>query len=313
MPADGPKYQPREPYFAMRVARLLVKSAAANEMGVGAAMLVMVVVCTEDSRRYRSPVTFFNEQLMPLVGCHKWETLDRWRKQASDAGWLVYIPVRQGSRKAGRYWVTIPEEWKDRQDGPADEGDLFGDIPPVDTPDDIRLWGNEGGNEGGNLLPRPKPNTGYISGGNSDFVPVEAFTRNTAVTGLEINGELVEYFEQPLAWEAAFVARFNRCSGVEKRTEPIDTPLRKKLQQRLCEDDWYWKRAVEMFPLSTNLPLKLNLHWFLNPNTVSSILDGTYHQPERQTKTKGKKHDRPLTNAGQVYDPNTARPGGIGW
>ena len=159
-------------------------------------------------------------------------------------------------------------------------------------------------------MPNPEPEQepeekkeGYISPTDSDFIPVVAFTRTPAVTGIEIDGQLVEYFEQPAAWEAEFIRRFNLCRGVEKRLMPLDTPLRKKLQQRLCEVDWFWKRAIEMFPLETNLNLTQNLSWFLNPATVSGILDGTYHQ---KPQTKGKRNDRQVSNPGQTYDPVAA-------
>ena len=48
----------------------------------------MFVAHTEDAKRYSAPPTFFNEQLMPVLGIRKWSTFDqhdgrRWKP----AGW----------------------------------------------------------------------------------------------------------------------------------------------------------------------------------------------------------------------------------
>jgi hypothetical protein len=75
----------------------------------------------EDAKRYKAPVTFYNEQLMPLIGVTKWETLDNARKRAEKAGWLYYEPGNRGQRLPGRYWVTIPTELDDLADNPCDE------------------------------------------------------------------------------------------------------------------------------------------------------------------------------------------------
>jgi hypothetical protein len=146
----------------------------------------------------------------------------------------------------------------------------------------------------------------------STFVPVAAYAINPAITWIDINGTPTEYHEHPGPWEAEFIRQWNSLKGVHKRTEDLDGPLRFELQQRLCDENWFWKRAFAMFPLKGNWDHTQNLSWFLKPKTVSAILDGTYH-PTETPKTKGKKNDRPLTNPGQVQDLSRVGKGVKGW
>lgn len=119
----GEAYPKREgTHFAHRALRLLVKTAAAQEIGPTAVALVMTVAMTEDSARYRRAVTFYNDQLLPLVGVTKWDSLDRARRKAVAAGWLHY--ENRGKRLPGLYWVTIPATAEGIGDGPVDEGSI---------------------------------------------------------------------------------------------------------------------------------------------------------------------------------------------
>ncbi|MCX7422512.1 MAG: hypothetical protein NT013_23615 [Planctomycetia bacterium] len=111
---------PRPAYFANRVLRLATKTVLAQHCGTDALALLCVIAMTEDARRYRGPVTFWNEQLLPLVGFAKWERLDRARQALIDAGWLLYEPG--GRHRAGRYRVTIPPDLEDLGDTAVDEG-----------------------------------------------------------------------------------------------------------------------------------------------------------------------------------------------
>lgn len=89
------------------------------ELGPEACWLLTVVAFTEDARRYRGPVTFWNHQLTALVGCSL-NRLMRIRAKVVAAGWLHYSPGAKG--KAARYHVTIPPECDFIPDGAADEG-----------------------------------------------------------------------------------------------------------------------------------------------------------------------------------------------
>lgn len=114
-PKDRPKF------FAQKVIRKMVKTCAASEMGQTAFMLVSIVATTEDAAGYTRPVTFFNEALLPLIGVRKWDTLDRARKIAIDAGWLEYEAPASGKRTPGRYWAKIPAHLEGLNDSPVDE------------------------------------------------------------------------------------------------------------------------------------------------------------------------------------------------
>ena len=113
------EYPQRPKFFANRFVRVMAKACLANEIGAQACWLLTVIALTEDAKGYRGPVTYFNEQLMPLVGCGSAETLSRVRAKAIEAGWLVYVPGGKGV--AGQYWVATPERNRDWDDAPTDE------------------------------------------------------------------------------------------------------------------------------------------------------------------------------------------------
>lgn len=160
----SPMHGPRPPYFANRVLRLAIKTAFAQHYGTDAFALLSVIAMTEDARRYRGPVAFFNAQLLPLLGFRKWERLDRARKSAIEAGWLLY--ESQGSRRAGLYRTTIPPNADGLGDSAVDEGSITEPYP------------SEGDNQDGSSPsspsspPRPSPGNGYGEGEPSSLFPV---------------------------------------------------------------------------------------------------------------------------------------------
>lgn len=113
------EYPKRPRFFSYRFGRLMAKVCLANEIGPVACWMLTVIANTEDAKHYTDHVTYFNEQLFPLVGVGSVDALDRVRKKAIDAGWLDYIPGRKGI--AGRYCVKIPDRYTDIPDGPCDE------------------------------------------------------------------------------------------------------------------------------------------------------------------------------------------------
>ena len=115
-------YPARPPFFALRFIRLMVKSVVASTLGEDVFALLSVIATTEDARRYKSPVTFFNGQLAPLTGAKSWDALNRTRTKAVGAEWLIHIAPARGQRLPSTYWVTIPEGLEDIEDGPVDEG-----------------------------------------------------------------------------------------------------------------------------------------------------------------------------------------------
>jgi len=121
-------YPKRNSHFAHRAFRIMHKSCAAAEMGRDAFCIVATVLHTEDAARYTGPVTFWNSQLMETLGFSKWDTFDRARGRAVDAGWLVYH--QEGRRQPGRYYVTIPARFEGLSDAPLEDVSIPCSIPP---------------------------------------------------------------------------------------------------------------------------------------------------------------------------------------
>ncbi len=140
----------RPQFYAMRVLRLATKTALAQHHGTDVLALLTVIACQEDARRYRGPVAFFNAQLLPLLGFRKWERLDRARRAAIKAGWLLYVAPATGSRQPGLYRTTIPTSAEDLIDSPVDEG-------PTPSPYPSNGYG-QGYAQGEHSLPVPVPN-----------------------------------------------------------------------------------------------------------------------------------------------------------
>ena len=184
-----PSYPKRPPFFANRYCRLLAKTCAAQEIGANAFVLCVTIAMLEDVKRYTGPVTFYNGQLLPIVGLSKWESLERARDRALAAGWLQYVPGNRGKRLPGRYWVMIPIGFDTLEYSPFDErqypanGDGFGDRDGVrvgvgDGDGDGEREGDRVGEREGehstlslNLNPNPKRAPG--AGGTLDEKLVE--------------------------------------------------------------------------------------------------------------------------------------------
>jgi len=124
----GTDYPQRGSHFAHKFTRTLVKVCLCQELGTGAFALLTTISHTEDAARYRRAVTFYNSQLMMILGMSLGQ-LVRAREKSIESGWLHYIPG--GKSKAGTYWVTIPEHAQDLGDHPTDEGGEVGSA--IDT------------------------------------------------------------------------------------------------------------------------------------------------------------------------------------
>ena len=112
------EYPSRSSHFAHRFCRLLAKAAVAQEIGPEACWLLTVIAHQEDAKRYAGPVSFWNEQLMPLCGFTSPGRLIRQRTRAVEAGWLHYEAGGKG--KVGRYWVLVPDGVSTLADGSSD-------------------------------------------------------------------------------------------------------------------------------------------------------------------------------------------------
>jgi hypothetical protein len=116
MAGDYPK---REPYFAHRFVRMMAKDCTAQTIGPDACWLLTVIAMTEDAKRYRGPVTFYNEQLSPICGFPNPRSLRNARDKAVESGLLHYECGGRGI--PGRYWCVMPEWANSTPDNPTDE------------------------------------------------------------------------------------------------------------------------------------------------------------------------------------------------
>lgn len=113
------EYPQRSSFFAHKFVRLLHKAAVAAEIGRDAFALLVVISHTEDAMRYRGPAKFWNSQLIETLGFKKWDQFAAARKTAVESGWLQY--ECGGKRKAGEYFVTIPDGYEFIDDSPIEE------------------------------------------------------------------------------------------------------------------------------------------------------------------------------------------------
>lgn len=110
---------------------------------------------------------------------------------------------------------------------------------------------------------------------NTPLIPQGGDAR---VTFLEVDGDLLEYDGDPSRWKAEFIRRWNSLPGVVKHSSyDLSTSNQRLLLDRLAEPDWFWKRAFEQFPLYVpDGVYQITLGKFLQPDTVSRILEGSY-------------------------------------
>lgn len=112
-------YPKKGTHYAHKTFRIMHKAMLAAEHGRDVLCLLAVILHTEDAARYRGPVSFFNTQLMETLGFRKWEQFDAVRTKAIKSGWLQYEGC--GKRSPGRYFVTIPKEFDQVDDGLMEE------------------------------------------------------------------------------------------------------------------------------------------------------------------------------------------------
>jgi hypothetical protein len=200
------EYPKRPQYFAMRVIRLLGKTCAAQEMGATGVLLVSWVAVTEDAAGYRRPVTFFDGQLMPIVGVDSQKTLARARTKAVEAGWLVYEPGCKG--RAGLYCVAIPAHVKSLDDAPSDE--IHDEIRDAAETADVRIDGKcpvkfteqTASNRGQS----DRESTEKVQGKGQTFLPIPSPSPKSSHTG-----ETVAFRETFLQGPSAAFKRFSEA------------------------------------------------------------------------------------------------------
>lgn len=155
-------YPKRPAFFANRFCRLITKACLANRIGPEACFLLVTIAMTEDAKSYRDGVTYWNEQLAPLLGLNNVKALARVRDRAVSAGWLHYEPGGKG--RPGVYWVLVPDNYDGVDDRPTDENpaEYFPTLLDKIDPQSGREVGKKAGEkrersgrEVGNILPLP--------------------------------------------------------------------------------------------------------------------------------------------------------------
>lgn len=148
----------RKGYYGHRVVRLAMKSAVAQRLGTDVFALICAIVMTEDAVRFERPVSFWNDQLLTMLGFAKRDRLAKARKKAIDAGWLLY---REGGRHVpGEYRVTIPVELRGIFDCAVDEGSTPGNGWREGLQEGLETGGkrvSNRGSTGATFLPVPLP------------------------------------------------------------------------------------------------------------------------------------------------------------
>lgn len=113
-------YPKRPQFFSQKFHRLMTKVTMAQDYGTLGYAFLSVIVCQEDACRYRKPVSFWDGQLMPLLGINSRSTITSIRRKLIDGGWLYFSPGTKG--RASRYWVLVPLEHSEVNDAPVEEG-----------------------------------------------------------------------------------------------------------------------------------------------------------------------------------------------
>lgn len=276
----------RPAFFAMKFIRTLSKVCAAQEIGSEAFALLVIIATTEDAAGYRRAVTWYDEQLIPLLGISSRRQLARIRDKARKHGWLHYDAGKK--RVPGKYWVTIPDHAIGLDDAPSDEGEIY-----LDTEHGHKCHTNgdetvqqscrngdetvakrcQTGDETVHSLPIPVP----VPTPKEDFAP-QAFDRKVLDP---INFD---------PWLQAFLAMWDATPGVVKQGCQVSEMERREIEKRLADPWWEknWRRALEMFPLpwfqsQGNL---VGLLSFLEDGFVQKVCQRKYHNKWSKPSSK---------------------------
>ncbi|MBX3438017.1 MAG: hypothetical protein KF861_11045, partial [Planctomycetaceae bacterium] len=228
------------------------------------------IAMTEDAARYRRPVTFYNEQLMPIVGLASRATLNRARDRCIDNGWLHY---KAGAKRSpGVYWVLVPAHAQKMEDTPIDEGeDSVQFLNGIRTECERNVNGIRTECERPSYLyPNPNPEESAHADGVDE----------------EIDLLIAEWNALPVR-------------AIRKITQKRRTVLR----ARLSDPEWRseWREALAKIRVSKfcagSTGWKADFDWFLRPDSITKILEGKYNDIYIKQPTRG-----PRTGPGQVFD-----------
>ena len=281
-------YPKRPKFFANKFVRLLTKAAVAQELGPEACWLLAVVAHQEDSIHYARPVTYYNEQLMPLCGFGGRSRLAAARDKAVKHGWLHYQTGGKGI--PGTYWVKIPEQYQDVPDGPCDEGDDSISRPeseqqperktnqaPISRPESEQQTENAVPNQDGNRTVTGRQPDGKPAPSIPIPIPTPNLSSATPPVS-EDNGEETtpkapkEFFDR---WN-----RFAKTKGL--RTARILSEDRAtKIRRRLASPGWFqlFVEGLAKLPVpnTERFTWQPDLDWMIaNGVNVAKLAEGKY-------------------------------------
>lgn len=294
-------YPKREKYFAHRFVRLTHKECLAQRIGTDATFLLSVIAFQEDACRYKRPVSFYTNQLLPILGFAKWDRLDKARKAAVSAGWLSY--EEGGHRKPGTYFVTIPDGLEDIPDTAIDEGDeghldtrKGNQKPEIRHPETDT---KEGINRG--IIPVSGYQEGYQAGVNRGIkrvstggttIPIPFPSPIPEGEGGEIApppseedldiGQGFFPLPSPELIQEVFDA-WNACPCVNRMkflTEPRRRILMTRLRDKIFAE--HWREAIQKISSGEFFKTwRPGFDWFLDESNFVKVLEGNYDHKSR--------------------------------
>ena len=283
------RYPKRPSHFAHKFVRRLAKSAAAQEIGPEACWLLTVIAHQEDAVHYRRAVTWYEGQLMPLVGLKCRRTLARVRDKAIEAGWLHYEPGRKGV--AGVYWVLIPDHAEPFDDSPIgdDQGVLCDTSVTERAPKVSQQQRQKSAGSVTQMSPEERPMCHTSNPNpNPNPIPVSLLGESAARApdpGFNPNPppHPVDDIQTPdnphidwLTVEREFLVAWNAAP------ETVHISALRNYSNRLRTmwmDPWWrdnWRKVFSILPTSYWAVRKLPMSKFLEPNFVEETLNGKY-------------------------------------
>jgi hypothetical protein len=286
---------------------MLHKTCAAQEIGPTGAYLVTIIAHQEDSCRYRRPVTFYDSQLMPILGVTSQETLTTARRKAVAAGWLSYSPGHKG--RASTYFVCVPSHVSGLEDGTIDEGtDLDSSALRSEMSTESRSNPDrkpiESRSKADSKVPPFNPSPTATPVPKENIPPQEATdgTENVDASMPDSDGFAVAHGIDWLTVESEFAKAWNATPNTSKCRSGIAHDLAGKFRESWLTPGWKEDAVIAMAKIPDSTLGAISLRQFLTPSFFESLLGGTYGpKPPR-----GKPVEKPTTGTVPAKPPKTA-------
>ncbi len=297
-------YPSRQQFFANRFIRLLGKTCVAQEIGCTGFALLVTIVMTEDASRYRRAVTFYDGQLMPILGMDSKKTLATARQKAIEAGWLHYQHGSKG--RPGRYWVLIPEHANGIEDTPIDDGE--DESNQMRTKCGVNFTQKEESN---------RERIGEETGENRErighpFLPTPIPTPIPKYIHVADAPACCDSAEKPdeilKVNPSDLQAEWNRCLGlvpIKSMSQKRKVALKARSRDAVFVEKW--RECIVAIANSDfccgggERGWRADVDWFLRPDTYLKILEGKFAN-ERTGATNGKRTDSHLADDGGATD-----------